>query len=689
MNIGNTLNTLAPSQEPLNLRAIQQNLMINFGWGQDIDNATPMVAMAIAQEIQNKLSSGHPLRVYMFNFLSDNAYNNPEFVEIVRVTMGRIVLGVRNQEFQNFTQAVQVLVPACVKFAASYLASQEAAMVDYLDNETINRIVPVNAQTWADITGMVNGTTPYQPLANYQQINSSSAITNLIGRGTQMGANDNFGAITNDTSGAFSTAVRSSLGGTQGNTVNPGGTTNRYRRRLQEKQAALAGSMQTAMVAAADGLASGNAPAPWQRAATRGLTSRGMGNAAPAQQAQSSQAVEEAVQAATINPQPEVKQPVKQQVLFNYPGDDGKSYPVISETFNVDENSWKSNPAQRFHPAWCRRTHHIRYFQLENNWIVAVPTKYSEEELAIAMNYDAHEIDPRLGKPQAHVTPKPPKEEAKVLYASKEEIRFVVKRMENWSMQASVDTAIQSAVLDAESVGGNSDAVIRNTAVNIPVVYESVIGAMKDLEIVEKISGCATFVEAAKLIPQLENQQIRETINKWMTLRVNRLVACDLGLKVSFTDFASDAGEILKEVERDLGDNVQVVAARQNHIISGVVSGILAANDEMTGYVDTEFVGSDEERKALAERTIFLVRDISVTWMKFNSSELAIGVPAFGAAVVAESLYPALHGILTESMKESLTNPYFDNILITRDGVKFRAHSSVLNKSVVMISKYH
>ena len=174
MNIGNNINVLQPVQEPLNLRAIQQNFYFSFNWGGDIDNATPPVAIAVAQEIQNTLSSGHPLRVYMFNFLSADAYTNPEFREIVRVIMGRIVLGVRNQEFPNLQTAMQTVIPAGVKFAASYLASQEAAMVDYLDNETISRVVPINAQMWLDMTGMVDGTTPYQPLSNFQQMNTNS-----------------------------------------------------------------------------------------------------------------------------------------------------------------------------------------------------------------------------------------------------------------------------------------------------------------------------------------------------------------------------------------------------------------------------------------------------------------------------------------------------------------------------------
>lgn len=700
MNIGNNINVLQPVQEPLNLRAIQQNFYFSFNWGGDIDNATPPVAIAVAQEIQNTLSSGHPLRVYMFNFLSADAYTNPEFREIVRVIMGRIVLGVRNQEFPNLQTAMQTVIPAGVKFAASYLASQEAAMVDYLDNETISRVVPINAQMWLDMTGMVDGTTPYQPLSNFQQMNTNSAIGNLIGRGTQMGASDGFGATAGETSGAFSTAVRSSQGGTEGNTVNPGGRVNRFRRQLQEKQSAMAGALQTAMVdAAAKQEQGGNVPA-WQRAAGSRLAGRGIPQQQPAQTTVAAQAVEAAVAEAEVNqpapapaPAP-AEAPVQQpkQALFAMRGDDGKDHRVMEEILTgMNENVWKGNPAQRFHPAWCRRTHFIRYFRLENNWIVAVPTKYTEEQLAIAMNYDAHEIDPRLGKPAQNVPAKPPKEEAKVLYANKDQIRFVVKRLDNWSMQESVDTAIQSAVLDAECVASDADAVIKNAAVNTPLIYEDVLGAMKDLEVIEKISKSQTFKEAAELISTLGNPVARETINKWMTVRVNRMVACELGVPVSFTNFEEDGKNILVDLADDLGANIDALAGRQHSIISGVVTGVLAANENMSDYVENLFTGTPEERLALAERTIFLTRDVSVTWVKFNSTEMSVGIPNFGSGIVAETLYPALHGIMAASLKEKAPGAaaYFENILITRDNKRFRIHESLLGGSAMMISNYY
>lgn len=695
MNIGNTQNVLLPAQEPLNLRAIQNNFYFNFNWGPEIDNVTPTLAMAVASEIQNTLSSGHPLRVYMFNFLSADAYANPEFRDIVRVILGRAVMGVRQQEFGNFQQAVQTLVPAGVKFAASYLASQEPAMADYLDNETINRIVPINAQMWVDMTGMVEGTTPFQPLSNFQQPNSNSAIGNLIGRGTQMGETV-LGSHLGEVSGAFSTSVRNAQGGTEGNTVNPGGRVNRFRQQLQQKQAAMAGSLQTAMVDAAarqeqqQQPRSGTAAILGPRTANRGFAQIQKSAEATAAQPELETAIAEAqVQQPAPAPAPA---PVERKPLFMYPCDDGKERAVIEEVVgDYNENSWKSSPAQRFHPAWCRRTHFVRYFRLANKWVVAIPTKYTPEQLAIAMDYDAHEIDPRMGKPAPTAIAKPPREEAKVLYAEKNEIRFVIKRLDNWSLQESVETAIQSAVLDAECVGQDSDAVIKNSAVNTPVVYENTLEAMKDLEVIEKISNSHSFEEAAKLIGQIANPFARDTINKWMTARINRMVSCELGVPVSFTNFEEDGENIIKELTNDLGSNIEALIARQHQIINGTVSAVLGANDSMFDYVENLFTGTNEERAALAERTIFLTRDVSVTWVKFNSTELSIGQPAFGSAVVAETLFPALHGILAATLKEKASGAgyYFDNILISRDGKKFRIHSSLLGGSAMMISNYY
>lgn len=704
MNIGNNINQMTLAQEPFNLRSIQQNFQISFGIAPDVDQVTPTIAMACAQEIQNTLQSRHPLRIYMFNFLSVDGYLNNEFQSIVRTTVLRLVLALRNGEFQTLQQAVPAVIPACMKFAASYLASQEPAMIDYLDTETINRVVPANAQLWLDICAMCDGTIPFQPLNAYVNHQNTTAIAGAIGRGQALNANHGTartlggGVLGGDmsTSGAFATGVRNARGGNEGNTVNPGSvTSNRFQKKLQELKGALPGAMQTAMNEAA------NNTTP-RRSVDMLFGTRQQQAKAPATQQQT--VAEEVLEEVFEHTNPVVvveSSPAPTATpAFVYTGDDGVDYGVMEEVSGINENMWRGSAAQRFHPAWCRRTHYIRYFRLQNNKLLAVPTKYSDEELEIAMNYDAHAVDPRMGKPDPRIAPTPVKEPAKVLYAEAKNISINVVRAENWAFEQTVEAAMQSTLLDAESTMTHNDALSKNHLVNTPVVYPDVVSAHKDLETIGKISAATTFVEAASLLNELTSDVARETLNQWLTKRLNRALSAEMGVtSIMFTNFLEDAGNVLPDLRQDAASDtsevtelmVDTLAAMQNHLIKTTVNAFSAASDEMQDYVASLFIGTEEQVEALAGRTLFLQRGVTVTWVKFTAEEMSIGVPTNGSAVVAESVYASLHAIIKAVLKDGAddTSGNYENILMTRDGKKFGIQVNAMAKQTMLISRYN
>lgn len=695
------------AQEPFNLRSIQQNFQIQFGIAPDVDQVTPTIAMACAQEIQNTLQSRHPLRIYMFNFLSVDGYLNNEFQGIVRSTVLRLVLALRNGEFPNLQQAVPAVIPACMKFAASYLASQEPAMIDYLDAETISRVVPANAQLWLDICAMGEGTIPFQPLNAYANQQNNTAIASAIGRGQSLNANHGAartlggGVLGGDmgTSGAFATGVRNARGGNEGNTVNPGSvTSNRFQKKLQELKGALPGAIQTAMNEAANAQTTGG---------TRRSVDMLLGRRPQAQPVQATQhqtVAEEVLEEVFEHTNPVVvveSAPAPTATpAFIYVGDDGIDYGVIEEVAGINENMWRGSAAQRFHPAWCRRTHYIRYFRLQNNKLLAVPTKYSDEELEIAMNYGAHAVDPRLGKPDPRIAPAPVAEQAKVLYAEAKNISINVVRADNWAFEQTIESAMQSTLLDAESTMTHNDALSKNHLVNTPVVYPDVVSAHKDLETIGKISASTTFVEAAALLGELSSDVARDTLNQWLTKRLNRAISAEMGVtSIMFTNFIEDAGNVLPDLRQDATSDtsevtelmVDTLAAMQGHLIRTTVTALSAASDEMQNYVGNLFIGTEEQVEALASRTLFLQRGVTVTWVKFTSEEMSIGVPTNGSAVVAESVYASLHAIIKAVLKDAADDTVnnYENIVMTRDGKKFGIQVNAIAKQTMLISRYN
>lgn len=705
MNIANNVIQLQMAQDPLSLPAIQQNFMFNFGISAEVDQTTPQVAYAVAGEIQKQTANRHPLRVYMFNFLSTDGYMNNEFRELVRITTCRIWMGLRNQEFQGSTQALQAVVPACVKLFASALASQEPGLADYLTDEMINVIIPRNTAAWNEIVGMVEGTIPFQPLNAYAQNTNAPAIAGAIGRGGAFGGVSHVhntlgggaalgGAIA---SGAFSTAVNESRGGISGNTAKPGEVTNRYRQKLLEQQGVLTGSMQEALVSAAQ--TAETTAANLSSQLRNGGFSRNRptalgGAAAPVAQSVvrkeliNKTADELAAQAGVevVRENPAAK------AIFVYNGDDGKEYDVVAEVPEANITDWRGSNAQRFHPAWCKRTAYVRYFRLRTGQLIATLCKYTESELEITMNYDLHEIDPRKGKPSADVKPKPIPEEAKVLYADAKSVSVHIARAPNWTFDQTVDAAIQSAHMDAESVLAGNDTYIKNSVVNTPVVYQTTGEAHHDLDLLDKISNSKTFIQAAELVTKLISDTARNTLRRWLTSAVNRAVLNQLGdTDLLFTDFLEDAAAIITEVEVNGGSlAVKAMTDAQERIIRSCVSASLGSSEKMTAYSEGLFTGTEEQVKALAERTVFLHRSYGASWVRFSSSEMAIGVPVNGAAIIAQSVYASLHAIVRAMFTDAggVATNNFENLLITRDGKVFSVNYSMYDKESVNIANY-
>ena len=114
-NMFNRQPAQAPAIEPYDINAISSQFQgWNFQVGQPYDQHTPQIALMTIQEIQNQALQGHPIRVGMFNIISENAFNNASFQDLVYTIIMRLGHGMENGEWRNLDMAVQAVIARCV-----------------------------------------------------------------------------------------------------------------------------------------------------------------------------------------------------------------------------------------------------------------------------------------------------------------------------------------------------------------------------------------------------------------------------------------------------------------------------------------------------------------------------------------------------------------------------------------------
>ena len=124
-----------PAVEVYDINAIQQQFQgWNFGVGQPYDQHTPQITLMTINEIQQQALKGHPIRVGMFNIISENAFNNPSFQDLVYTIIMRLGHGMENGEWRNLDMAVSTCISRCVKSCASSMAASASAITSSISS---------------------------------------------------------------------------------------------------------------------------------------------------------------------------------------------------------------------------------------------------------------------------------------------------------------------------------------------------------------------------------------------------------------------------------------------------------------------------------------------------------------------------------------------------------------------------
>lgn len=662
----------------------------NFNVGQPYDQHTPQIALLTINEIQQTALQGHPIRVGAFNILSQNAFNNADFQDLVYTIIMRLGHGMQAQEWRNMDVAVSTVIARAVKSCASAMAASDPDFMATLAPRDA-AAVRENAEVWNYLLALAQGQAQYVPFS-------------------QMGASNGLSTVNVATQDAVA-AARSLRGQSAGNFVehntlpdygvtqgrynnNAGAASGRYGRRAEKIFGKLEGSMQEALQEA-DVMGKVKQPAVDYQARMR--------RPSPTQ-AQSSQVDQDAVQAAQRfdNDVTDFSKPLDSVTPVNAtpPKAAVQKDPLFvvqmgNETLKIIRQrkegiaAWKSSPVQRFHPAWCKRTHAVLYFEAENGIVIAVLQELTLEQKEIAMNYDAHAIDPTKGQPAPEVPVKPVREQAKVLYAPADKVSVNLIIAEKFGMEETMGGAIRIARVSAEMSEDVPDAYAKSSVINAPIVYASAEEAEEDSIVIRAIAGSKNFAEAASYLPKIRNALARKTINDTLVMAINRTTECELGVGVRITNFEEDGAEIIPVLEKTQGSLIaEKMRSYQSSLLNSNVRVVPAV--DMKEYADASLApeGQEELSEAMLKRILFLQRNVCVVWVNFTDNEMAIGVPPKGPAVIQADSLGAIHLIAQKVFNEAIGNLGFsEQYLVTKDDVLYRLHRGLLNKDCYLLSK--
>lgn len=692
----------APQIEVYDIQQISQPFMTwNFGIGQPYDEMTPNVCLMTINEIQQQALRGHPLRVGMFNIMSQNAFNNGLFQDLVYTILMRMGHGISAGEWRNFQMAAQTTIPRAVKCCGSAMAAEDPEFMGALQQNE-QAAVRENAEIWNYLMALAQGQ------AQYVSFNDMGGTGLGAVSGSTQDALRDARALRGQGAGNFQEGVTHFEGMPTGRYGNNGGQrVGRYGRRSEMIHGKLEGSMQSALNQMGQGQQQEggqqlggdanyqsrmrNRPNPVPQATPQGRAAAAQFDSDVTDFSKPMETKEifgdifdpmkQRAAAPTPAPAPEApKEPLFQVQM------DGNHVKIMRELPD-GVKAWKPSKLQRFHPAWCKRTHRVRYFETSDKEVIALLQNLTEEEKEKNMNYEAHAIDPSKGQPEPDAIQKPVREEAKVLYAAATDVKVNVIIAPNFSAEEDVSGAVRSTRLAAEMSEQVPQAYAKTSLINVPIVYATAEEAADDVIVIKAIGGAKDFVEAAGYISKIRNDLARKSVDDTLVEAINRACGSELGIPIVIENFAEDGPAIIDAVEKHFGSlPAEKLRAHQTTLLAGNV--MVRPATGMKDYADaTLAVETAELPEPMLKRVVFLQRNITVVWVNYTDDELGIGMPEKGAATIQADSLGGLHQIAESVFTNAVgTQSMSEQFLVTKDNVRYRLHRGLINRNIFLLS---
>jgi hypothetical protein len=671
----------------------------NFQIGNPYDQYTPQIALMTVREIQAWAAKGHPIRVAFFNFMSENYFNNASFQDLVYTIVMRVGYGITNGEWRSYDQAVQTVVERAVKACASALVVGDPAFLAEFP-ATEQKAIGENAALWDYLMALAQGQVgfiAFNQMGNNGISNVNTSTQSAIADARQLRGN---------TAGAFVESGYDTVVPTMHNN-NGGQGGGRYAQRSEKIYGKLEGSMQGALGQAGltNNLGTGGGQGeayqsrmkrPGVQGGKAGVTTSGVNfkqAAAGAAKFDSdvtdfSKPLTENLVGATPTPAP-APAPAPTKPLFVVQiGSD--TVEIISQS-KEGYKAWKPWRLQRFHPAWCIRTHYPIYFETRCGHVLAVLQTLTQAEKEIAMNYDAHAIDPSKGKPEDTVPVKPVRPEAEVLYTKASDLKINIIVSDVFQMEEDVTGAIRSARLAAEMSDKVPDALVKKSVVNAPMIYTTAEDAAEDLTVIRAIANAKDFTEAASYLPNVRNEMARRTLDRTLVKAINRSIECRMGIGIRIGSFEEDGPAICDFLEKKEGSLIgEKLRAEQTAILQTNVRVLPAIDSSIRGYADATLSREGEETLTdeMAKRVLFLQHNVCAVWVNFTNNEMAIGIPPKGATNIEPESLGALYNIAKTVYSDvGAGNMCSEEYLVTKDSVAYSLHRGLISKDAYLLSQ--
>lgn len=653
----------------------------------ELDNNMRFILPAIATEIQNRARQGHPVREFAHMVLSFNSFDNADFDFLGYATTVRVHLGMLNREWPNLNVALQDTIPrACKAIAGAIAFSDPTFMRDQVGNDQvlINSIQEDNL-TWQRLASMTNNANMYEPFVKNtfgapprSMVENNSFETNNVGSFADAFVTNANGA----SSGMGSTVAQYS-------DMPP----TRYERiamaeRARQEQEALAlqeqsktsgaRSMRNRVYSAqveqqapvAQPIAATHSAYAQQETATTGYIARApQSSYAPAQAPAQAQASEPLAVMSINGHKVNIVRVVK----------DGCVY-------------WKPSILQPYRPAYSKRTHRLNYVETDTGIILAVLAELNDESKEENMNYDAHAIDPTLGKPITNSPLRAPTPEAKILYSpegSKMADNTVIEK--DVTMVDSEESAIKAAIFMARQVP-EPTPVITSRLVMTPVILPSAEDMEATAKLLVEISEAPSIAVAGELVMKINDPYLRTLVNEGINKDITAFLVRDLGMKGASVTDSMDTYSA--ELEQALGQS-ETVGEAFKELAPRVIPEILRVNTKFERAVSFPLMvptssSEDEASEQVVNRTLLLQRNLNLVTVPFTKNDMALNVGKDEAMALNAKSYPVLHTVLSNLLGSNVKLGQWmqpTNLLVSADGFIWEVAVGKLSNTALLVTE--
>lgn len=605
-----------PERQPLQVALNNPPCIPQFSAPGFMNDLIPVIAAAIALDIQNAAPNSPP-RMFVFNMVSRNNYQNELFAGLVMGVVDWVCLGLADNKFNNPEAAAQALIP---KMCEIFVASQ---IVQYAELQ--NDVPP---QMQAHITGLVQMSQNVQN--EIGQFKQSPAYARMMqgtwqpgGGGQQWGQpqqqTSTWGQPTNQGGGSWGGGQRWG-GGSQGG---GGGWMTQQRQQQAPRQFT--------------GLNSGSS----------GLFSGGVQNVAATQVESSSFNTSRFESRPGDNHKSAWVPPAEAETVAVKVAEEVK--PTINAPQHVDVSklNWRPSIHQPYQLAYNPLTH-LSYLQKQPDGSVI---QLVQERTESSMEREKHRLPTAFGSVPKHIDITKSAEALQRVSAGVRQLSLVTgdgEAGEEAPAKPLVQVAETAWVLEpSESLvwlqGTLKCASVMKDVEDLPDVYriraqvaEPFVSTRDETGAIESFAEAKSYTELSEMMLSVQaslSGPLFAAVNRRMTDLINRILSQSLSIPdIRITSFVEDVADLPAAIEKFYGETFS------NAFLGNQVRNIQAAFAKFVSTLEGEDLGRDVVEAGLTDQLLndreypktngpkitYLVSNMTLTYLNLAAVELSM-----------------------------------------------------------------